>query len=104
MLSFTHMSRAPIALVLLLGLLAGCGNDDLQAASRSGAIVWAVGDGGNGSDEARRVADLIRTDRPRRVLYLGDVYETGTATDFRDRFASVYGSLVRRMDPRGRDA
>ncbi len=93
------MRQATIALVLLLAVLAGCGNDELQAASRSGSIVWAVGDGGNGSDEASRVADLIRADRPRRVLYLGDVYETGTAADFREHFASVYGSLVRRMDP-----
>jgi hypothetical protein len=93
------MSRAPIALALSLAVLSGCANDDLQAAPRSGAVVWAVGDGGNGSDEARRVAGLIRADRPRRVLYLGDVYETGTAIDFRERFATVYGSLVRRMDP-----
>jgi hypothetical protein len=98
-LSFVPMSRILLALVLLLGVHAGCGGDDTQAASRAGAVVWAVGDGGNGSDEARQVARLIRADRPRRVLYLGDVYETGTAADFRERFASVYGRLVRRMDP-----
>jgi hypothetical protein len=61
--------------------------------------VWAVGDGGNGSDEARRVADLIEADRPQRVLYLGDVYENGTARDFRERFTTVYGDLRRRMEP-----
>ena len=85
----------------LLLALAGCGHDRQAsaAAPRAGTIVWAVGDGGNGSDEARKVARLIARDRPRRVLYLGDVYENGTATDFKQRFATVYGSLVRRMDP-----
>jgi predicted phosphodiesterase len=99
---------ARLAAVVVCVLLAGAaaafaltrgGGGGLKGASRAGAIVWAVGDGGNGSDEARQVADLIAGDRPRRVLYLGDVYETGTAADFRERFATVYGSLARRMDP-----
>jgi hypothetical protein len=95
---------AGVVCVLLAGAAAAFaltrgGGDGLKGASRAGAIVWAVGDGGNGSDAARRVADLIAGDRPRRVLYLGDVYETGTAADFRERFATVYGSLARRMDP-----
>jgi hypothetical protein len=98
-LRFADMGRILLALALLLVVLAGCGDSHLRAASRSGSVVWAVGDGGNGSDEARHVADLIGADRPRRVLYLGDVYETGTAADFRERFATVYGRLVRRMDP-----
>jgi hypothetical protein len=80
-------------------LTRGGGAPSLQGESRAGTIVWAVGDGGNGSDEARAVARMIARDRPQRVLYLGDVYETGTAADFRQRFATVYGSLVRKMDP-----
>jgi hypothetical protein len=93
------MCRPAIALVVFLAVLIGCGDDDPHAVPRSGTVVWAVGDGGNGSDEARRVANLIGADRPRRVLYLGDVYEAGTAADFRERFTSVYRSLVPRMDP-----
>ena len=57
----------PVRLVALVGcaLLAGAavavaltrrGGDGLIGASRAGAIVWAVGDGANGSDESRRVA------------------------------------------------
>jgi hypothetical protein len=96
-----------VAAVVVCVLLAGGaaafaltrGSNDLKGASRAGAIAWAVGDGGDGSAEARRVADLIAGDRPRHVLYLGDVYERGTAADFRQRFAPVYRSLVRRMDP-----
>jgi hypothetical protein len=75
------------------------GGDDLQAASRTGVIVWAVGDGGDGSAKAKAVAARIAGDRPRRVLYLGDVYETGSAAEFRNHFATVYGRLARRMDP-----
>ena len=96
---------ALVVCVLLAGAAAaialtrGGGGDDLQGASRAGTIVWAVGDGADGSDRARRVARLIARDRPRRVLYLGDVYETGSAADFRERFATVYGSLARRIDP-----
>jgi hypothetical protein len=80
------------------GALTG-GGGTLKGASRAGTIVWAVGDGGNGSDEARGVARLISRDHPRRVLYLGDVYNHGSAADFRQRFATVYGSLARKMDP-----
>lgn len=58
------------------------------------AVVWAVGDGADGSDAARRVAGRILADRPGRVLYLGDVYDSGSAADFRDRYATVYGPLA----------
>jgi len=57
------------------------------------ALVWAVGDGGDGSDASRRLADRIATDRPARVLYLGDVYENGTRDEWRTRYAPVYGRL-----------
>lgn len=63
------------------------------------AVVWAAGDGADGSTAARRVASLIAADRPERVLYLGDVYEQGTDREFQDNFAPVYGSLSRRMAP-----
>jgi len=91
------LAGAAAAIALTRG--GGGSSSGLQGASRAGAIVWAVGDGGNGSAEARRLADLIAGDRPRRVLYLGDVYEHGTAADFRDRFATVYRGLAGRMDP-----
>lgn len=63
------------------------------------AVVWAVGDGADGSDAARRVAARILANRPRRVLYLGDVYESGSPADFRERFATVYGGLARITAP-----
>lgn len=63
------------------------------------AIVWAVGDGANGSDSAKAVAQRIAGDHPDRVLYLGDVYDTGSARDFRDGYDSVYGKLARITAP-----
>jgi hypothetical protein len=96
------MSVRALSLVLILAVTSvvlNCGGDGTVAASRSGTIVWAVGDGGNGSPEAKRVAGMIARDHPSRVLYLGDVYEHGTAADFRERFATVYGSLAPRMLP-----
>ena len=62
----------------------------LSDASRT-AIVWAVGDGGNGSEPAKRVADVIARSRPDRLLYLGDVYEDGTREEFDRNYRSVYG-------------
>jgi hypothetical protein len=95
----TLIALALAALVLAAAPILLLRGDDGAAAPRDGVVVWAVGDGGNGSAEARKVAGTIRADRPARVLYLGDVYEHGTAAEFRSHFASVYGSLVRRMAP-----
>lgn len=66
---------------------------------RESATLWAVGDGADGSEAARRVAELIRANRPSRLLYLGDVYESGSASDFRRNYATVYGSLKRATAP-----
>jgi hypothetical protein len=57
------------------------------------AVVWAVGDGGDGSRAARRMAARIARDRPDRFLYLGDVYPAGTASDFRRNYEPTYGRL-----------
>lgn len=61
---------------------------------RAPAVVWAVGDGADGGTNAKRVARRIAADHPDRVLYLGDVYETGSARDFRHGYAGVYGRLA----------
>jgi hypothetical protein len=75
----------------------GLGEHDPAAPDR-GAVVWAVGDGGADDDDDRQVARLIARDDPAHVIYLGDVYDTGTPEEFRT-FADVYGSLVERMWP-----
>jgi hypothetical protein len=72
------------------------------------AVVWAVGDGADGGAAGRAVARLIRTRRVDRFLYLGDVYGPqpagllrgdGTATDYRTRYAPLFGALARRTAP-----
>ena len=100
--------RAPslVALALILGL-PGCAGEEgppppaaftpAQAPAR-GALVWAVGDGDSGSDSAR-MAGVIRRSDPDLFLYLGDVYERGTAADFARRYAPTYGLLARRTAP-----
>lgn len=62
-------------------------------------VVWAVGDGANGSSQAKAVAAMIEADRPAAVLYLGDVYDKGTARDFAERFDTVYGNLKGIISP-----
>ena len=56
------------------------------------ATVWAVGDT-DGSSGAEGVARLIARDPPTRLLYLGDVYETGTAAEFERNYDRLYGKL-----------
>jgi 3',5'-cyclic AMP phosphodiesterase CpdA len=56
--------------------------------------VWAVGDGADGSDSARDVADMIERAQPDRVLYLGDVYDAGTAEEFDRNYEPTYGELA----------
>ena len=67
--------------------------------SRPSPPRWAVGDAATPNDGARRLAAYIRAQRPYRFLYLGDVYEDGTAREFRLHYDPLYGSLARITDP-----
>jgi Calcineurin-like phosphoesterase len=62
-------------------------------------VVWAVGDAAAPLPAARRVAAAIRNARPDRFLYLGDVYEYGTATEFGRNYDPLYGSLAGITEP-----
>lgn len=62
-------------------------------------VVWAFGDGANGSEAARRVARLVARDDPHAVLYLGDVYERGTREEFEKKVRRPYRALLNRMLP-----
>jgi hypothetical protein len=72
------------------------------------ALLWAVGDGADGGDDARAVVRRMQRTRFDRLLYLGDVYGSGllslvtgdgTAADYRDRYAPLYGEFASRTAP-----
>jgi hypothetical protein len=82
-----------VAAALSLAALAS-GVSGVPAQSRQRAVVWAVGDGADGSAVARRLARRIQGDRPDAFLYLGDVYPSGTAGDYAQRYQPSYGRLA----------
>jgi hypothetical protein len=101
---------APFLIVPAL-LAAGCGaaaarqdstsapTPTKRAATVPGPLtVWGIGDAEPGF-LARRLAALVRRERPSRFLYLGDVYETGTAREFRKGYEPLYGALATRTIP-----
>ena len=54
------------------------------------SVVWAIGDGADGGADSRAVAAMVGARRLNRLLYLGDVYETGTATEFQSNYDPPY--------------
>jgi hypothetical protein len=56
--------------------------------------MWAVGDSADGSARARRVAaSLPAAGDLDAFLYLGDVYDQGTALEYERNYAPLYGHL-----------
>ena len=70
-----------------------------SAAQAERAVVWAAGDVATPGVRADRVAALVRRGQPDRFVYLGDVYETGTAEDFRRWYHPRFGRLAGITDP-----
>ena len=66
---------------------------------RREAVLWAVGDGADGGAAAKSLVRRITRQRVDRFLYLGDVYESGTAEEFVRNYATVYGRLARKTAP-----
>ena len=62
-------------------------------------MIWAVGDGADGGDRARAVVGRISAGRVDRLLYLGDVYPSGTRSDFARNYATTYGPLAAKTAP-----
>jgi hypothetical protein len=63
------------------------------------AVVWAAGDVATPGPAADRIAELVRRGAPDRFLYLGDVYETGTLSDFRRWYHPRFGHLAHITEP-----
>jgi hypothetical protein len=69
------------------------------SASAKTATVWAVGDGADGGQATLQVGQLVTAGKPDKFLYLGDVYETGTAAEFANNYAPAFGGLGRLTAP-----
>jgi hypothetical protein len=85
-------------------LIVGCSSDRADTDPAAGtpfvisggpgpATVWAIGDAGHLGERERPVARLIAGANADRLLYLGDVYETGTAEEF-EAYDTLYGRLA----------
>ena len=72
-----------------------------QAAGGGGeeTVVYALGDGADGSNTSRDLANYVIAQSPDRFFYLGDVYETGTATEFANNYEPLPGALGSITDP-----
>jgi 3',5'-cyclic AMP phosphodiesterase CpdA len=103
----------PAGLVVLVGIVAlvlarsggsspeqdPAGQSVRTAAAVRTAVVWAVGDSADASQRGARLARRIGRDGPDLFVYLGDVYETGSAEEFRTQYEPLYGALARRTLP-----
>jgi hypothetical protein len=70
------------------------------AAPAAAQTVWAVGDGGVEGPEDDAVAARIEASGPfDRLLYLGDVYETGTADEFARNYHPSFGRFKSQTSP-----
>jgi calcineurin-like phosphoesterase family protein len=72
---------------------AGCGGDSEPA------TVWAVGDGAVAEPEDDRVGAFLAKQELDRFLYLGDVYETGTAEEYQRHYNPAFGRFKRQTEP-----
>jgi acid phosphatase type 7 len=84
---------------VIAALLAALALVAQQAAPADHAVLWAVGDGANGSAASKRVAAMIDRDDPQRFLYLGDVYPVGSGGAFRTAYDPVYGPVASHTAP-----
>ena len=82
------------AIAAALALSSGSAN-----AQTGQTIVYALGDGADGSSTSAALATYVKAQSPNRFFYLGDVYETGTASEFSSKYEPLYGSLAAKTDP-----
>jgi hypothetical protein len=73
------------ALPILIALALVC------PAPAAAQTVWAVGDGAAAGSQDEAVAARIQAEGIDRFLYLGDVYERGTAQEFATRYEDAFG-------------
>lgn len=62
-------------------------------------VVAAVGDGAGGMPASYEVADLIESWDPQMLLYLGDIYNFGSYTEFINYYDPTFGRLKNVTNP-----
>jgi predicted phosphodiesterase len=89
---------ACLALVALGSV--GCGGDDggdgsadATSSGQDTPAIWAVGDGGVPERDDDRLGDFLARQRVDLLLYLGDVYESGTAEEWEERYDPAFGDF-----------
>ena len=98
-----------VAILIAGAALLGCGGGDqaetagaqpgsnhsqwMPSLSKQRSVVWAVGDAADGSSTSRAVASMVTSHRIDRLLYLGDVYESGTPADFDRNYRTLYSRV-----------
>jgi hypothetical protein len=76
------------------------GNWDPQSvASEQPVVVATVGDGAGGLPASYAVADLLEEWDPQLFLYLGDVYNVGSYTEFLNYYEPTFGRLKAVTNP-----
>ena len=68
----------------------GGGHGWMRSRHNRRSIVWAIGDGADGGADGQAVAAMVGSRRVDRLLYLGDVYESGTASEFQTNYDPLY--------------
>ncbi|HEX8104446.1 MAG TPA: metallophosphoesterase [Solirubrobacteraceae bacterium] len=69
------------------------------AAPAHAEVVWAVGDGADSGSNDDAVAARIAREGLDRLLYLGDVYDRGTADEFRNYYGPSFGRFYNATSP-----
>ena len=77
----------------LLLALAAAGSALALAGPAQAQTVWAVGDGADAGSQDDALAARIQSSGVDRFLYLGDVYENGTAQEFNDYYNPGFGRM-----------
>ncbi len=71
----------------------------VAAPAADAVTVWAVGDGGVSGPEDDQLAARIETEPVDHFLYLGDVYESGTADEFANWYHPSFGRFKAKSSP-----
>jgi hypothetical protein len=90
------IAAVTVLVLALAGAVSAIGGFGAPArASSKSLLVWAVGDGPNQDNKrAAEVAAMIGGSKPADVLYLGDVYESGSKHEFDSYYNPTYGKFA----------